>query len=123
MSYYQGSDLQVPGSELSSFFPESQLNVNESSLISPRFSILNDNWEAQIFYSRTESELEATQDVFLQDNLLEQTGNEIEALIHYSLNSDSKLSLGAGYYDYDFWFKNRASVILKSSAPAIASLP
>ena len=73
LSYYQGSDLQVPGSELSSFFPESQLNVNESSLISPRFSILNENWEAQIFYSRTESELEATQDVFLQDNLLEQT--------------------------------------------------
>ena len=102
MSYYQGSDLQVPGSELSSFFPESQLNVNESSLISPRFSILNDNWEAQIFYSRTESELEATQDVFLQDNLLEQTGNEIEALIHYTLKGDSKLSLGAGYYDYDF---------------------
>ncbi|MEC7224868.1 MAG: TonB-dependent receptor [Verrucomicrobiota bacterium] len=102
LSYYQGSDLQVPGSELSSFFPESQLNVNESSLISPRFSILNDNWEAQIFYSRTESELEATQDVFLQDNLLEQTGNEIEALIHYTLKGDSKLSLGAGYYDYDF---------------------
>ena len=100
--YYQASDLQVPGSELSSFFPESQLNVNESSLISPRFSILNDNWEAQIFYSRTESELEATQDVFLQDNLLEQTGNEIEALIHYTLKGDSKLSLGAGYYDYDF---------------------
>ena len=102
LSYYQGSDLQVPGSELSSFFPESQLNVNESSLISPRFSILNDNWEAQIFYSRTESELEATQDVFLQDNLLEQTGNEIEALFHYTLKGDSKLSLGAGYYDYDF---------------------
>ena len=102
LSYYQGSDLQVPGSELSSFFPESQLNVNDSSLISPRFSILNDNWEAQIFYSRTESELEATQDVFLQDNLLEQTGNEIEALIHYTLKGDSKLSLGAGYYDYDF---------------------
>ena len=102
LSYYQGSDLQVPGSELSSFFPESQLNVNESSLISPRFSILNENWEAQIFYSRTESELEATQDVFLQDNLLEQTGNEIEALIHYTLKGDSKLSLGAGYYDYDF---------------------
>ena len=102
LSYYQGSDLQVPGSELSSFFPESQLNVNESSLISPRFSILNDNWEAQIFYSRTESELEATQDVFLQDNILEQTGNEIEALIHYTLKGDSKLSLGAGYYDYDF---------------------
>ena len=102
LSYYQGSDLQVPGSELSSFFPESQLNVNESSLISPRFSILNENWEAQIFYSRTESELEATQDVFFQDNLLEQTGNEIEALIHYTLKGDSKLSLGAGYYDYDF---------------------
>ena len=60
LSFYQGSDLQVPGSELGGSFPEPQINVNESSLISPRLSIAEKNWNAQIFFSRTASELEGT---------------------------------------------------------------
>ena len=102
LSFYQGSDLQVPGSELGGSFPEPQINVNESSLISPRLSITEKDWNAQIFFSRTDSGLEATQDVFQQDNILKQTGNEIEALVNYSVLDNSIWTLGSGYYNYEF---------------------
>ena len=100
--FYQNSDLQVPGSEQSSFFPEPQINANESHLFSPRISIFRDHWDSWIFYSHTKSNLKATKDVFLQDNILEQTGNEFEAVINFHSKSESTWTIGTGYYEYEF---------------------
>ena len=102
LSFYQSSDLQVPGSERSSFFPEPQINVNESYLFSPRISILRQDWDAWIFYSRTNSNLKATKDVFFQDNILKQTGNEFEAVINFHPTPEWTSTIGAGHYEYEF---------------------
>jgi len=102
LGYIQSSFLQVPGSELSFNFPEMQHNRNQSALFSPRFTIERDDWEFTTFYSYSENELEATQDVFFQDNLLEQTGHEAEAVFHYHPTDHATYSLGAGYYEYEF---------------------
>src|SRR5690606_16787361 len=45
LGYIQGSDLQVAGSSLSPNFPEPMLNTNQSSLFSPRFSLIRDDWD------------------------------------------------------------------------------
>ncbi len=100
--FYQNSDLQVPGSELSSFFPEPQINANQSHLFSPRVSIFRDHWDFWVFYSHTESNLKATRDIFLQDNILEQTGNEFEAVINFHSVTESKWTIGTGHYEYEF---------------------
>lgn len=102
LGYWQDSELQVPGSRLSPAFPESQINDNRSYLWSPRFSILRDDWDFSVFYSRTNSELEATRDVFLQDNLLEQTSDEVEAQLNLRPSDVAAFSLGAGWYGYEF---------------------
>ena len=100
--FYQKSDLQVPGSEQSPFFPEPQINANESHLFSPRISIFRDHWDSWIFYSHTKSNLKATKDVFLQDNTLEQTGNEFEAVINFHSSTESTWTIGTGHYEYEF---------------------
>ncbi len=102
LSFYQSSDLQVPGSEQSSFFPEPQINVNESNLFSPRISMFRNNWDAQVFFSHTNSNLKAIKDVFLQDNILKQTGNEFEAIINFHPTTKSTWTIGSGYYKYEF---------------------
>ena len=102
LSFYQSSDLQVPGSEQSSFFPEPQINVNESHLFSPRISIFRKDWDAWVFYSRTNSNLQATKDVFLQDNILKQIGNEFEAVINFHPIPKWTSTIGAGHYEYEF---------------------
>ncbi|MEC8906974.1 MAG: TonB-dependent receptor plug domain-containing protein [Verrucomicrobiota bacterium] len=102
LSFYQTSDLQVPGSEQSSFFPEPQINVNKSNLFSPRISIFRNDWDARIFYSHTNSDLKAIKNVFLQDNILEQIGNELEAVINFYPSTESTWTIGTGYYKYEF---------------------
>ncbi|MCB1204678.1 MAG: TonB-dependent receptor [Verrucomicrobiae bacterium] len=102
LGYIQDSFLEVPGSSLSPAFPETQLNDNQSSLFSPRFSIARDEWDFSAFYSHTRNELAATRDVFALDSLLEQTGDEFEAVFHWHPDKHATWTLGAGHYTYEF---------------------
>lgn len=102
LGYLQDSFLEVPGSSLSPAFPEQQINRNLSTLFSPRFSLVRDDWDFSAFYSHTTNELEATRDLFFNDNLLEQTGHEIEAVFNYHPADGATYTLGAGYYGYAF---------------------
>jgi vitamin B12 transporter len=102
LGYIQDAYLEVPGSSLSPAFPEQQLNKNQSSLFSPRLSMQRDDWDFSIFYSRTKNELEATRDLFFNDNLLEQVGNEAEAIFNWHPTKEATYTLGAGYYGYEF---------------------
>jgi len=102
LGYIQDSFIQVPGSSLSPFFPEQQINKNRSTLFSPRFSIVRGDWDFSTFYSHTANELEARKDTFFNDNLLEQTGHEVEAVINFRPNEETAYTLGAGYYGYEF---------------------
>jgi len=102
LGYIQDSFLEVPGSSLSAGFPDQQINKNQSTLFSPRFSMRRDDWDFSTFYSLTTNELEATKDAFFNDNLLEQTGNELEAVFNYHPTAEATWTLGAGYYGYEF---------------------
>lgn len=102
LGYIQDSFLQVPGSSLAPTFPEEQINKNLSTLFSPRFSIARDDWDFSTFYSHTTNELEAAKDAFFNDNLLEQTGHEIEAVFNYHPTDAATWTIGAGYYGYEF---------------------
>lgn len=102
LGYYQDSELQVPGSTQSFFFPETQLNDNESWLLSPRFSIQRDDWDFSTFYSHNRSELEATQDVFFLDSLLEQESNEVEAQLNLHPSDNATFTLGGGWFEHEF---------------------
>lgn len=102
LGYIQDSDLQVAGSSLSPAFPESQLNANQASLVSPRFSIERDEWDFSVFYSHTENELLATQDPFFNDSLLEQVGDEFEAVFNWHPDKNATWTLGAGHYTQGF---------------------
>ncbi|MEX2580193.1 MAG: TonB-dependent receptor plug domain-containing protein [Verrucomicrobiales bacterium] len=102
LGYVQDSELQVPGSSLAFGFPQMQVNENRSALVSPRFSIERDDWDFSVFYSYTTNDLRATDDPFLNDNLLEQTGHETEAVFNYRPTDDAVLTLGGGHYDYSF---------------------
>jgi len=102
LGYVQDSFLEVPGSSLSPSFPETQLNDNQSSLFSPRFSITRDDWDFSTFYSFSQNELAATRDVFALDSLLEQTGHEFEMVFNWHPDQDATYTLGAGHYTYEF---------------------
>jgi vitamin B12 transporter len=102
LGYLQDSRLEVPGSELSTFYPEGQLNDNRSWLLSPRLTIERDLWDLQAYYSHNESRLNATRDVYLQDNRLEQSSNEVEARINMHPTDNGTYTLGVGYFGYDF---------------------
>jgi len=102
LGYIQDGSLEVPGSSLSPGFPEPQLNQNQSSLFSPRFSIQRDEWDFSLFYSHTRNELTATRDLFFLDNRLDQTGHEVGAQFTWRPQEDLALTLGGGHYDYSF---------------------
>jgi len=102
LGYYQDSRLQVPGPTHSPLFPEPQLNDSTTWLASPRLTIERDGWDFQLYYSRNESELEATRDVFLQDNLLDQASDEAEARVNLKPSKDTTLTLGTAWYSYEF---------------------
>jgi len=102
LGYVQDSFLEVPGSSLSPAFPEPQLNDNQSSLFSPRFSVARDEWDFSAFYSGSRNELEATRDVSALDSRLEQTGHEFEAVFNWHPDKNATWTLGAGHYTYEF---------------------
>jgi len=102
LGHLQESYLEVPGSSLALTFPEMQLNRNSSVLLSPRFIIERDQWDFSVFYSYTENELEATRDAFFNDNLLNQTGNEIEARANFRPSEETTLTIGGGHYNQTF---------------------
>ncbi len=102
LGYYQDSSLEVPGSSTWATFPEPQINDNQSSLFSPRFSIVRDEWDFSMFYSHTKNELVATRDVWANDNRLDQTSHEFEAVFNWRPGKDATYTLGAGHYTYAF---------------------
>jgi len=102
LGYVQDSFLEVPGSSLNPDFPQDQINKNDSALISPRFSIQRDDWDFSAFYSYTSNELQATRDPFFNDNLLDQTGHEFEAVFNFHPTDRGTYTLGGGYYEYEF---------------------
>ena len=102
LGFFQDSQLEVPGSSLSAFFPETQLNDNESGLLSPRFTVERDEWDFSVFYSYNTSELEATQDVFFLDNELDQYSHEAEAQLNLRPIEETEFTIGSGYYQYEF---------------------
>jgi len=102
LGYAQDSNLEVPGSSLNPTFPEMQLNDNRSGLFSPRFTVERDDWDFSVFYSYTTNELTATQDVFLNDNIYDQTGHEAEALFNYHPTDETTYTIGGAYYSNEF---------------------
>lgn len=102
LGYVQDSKLQVPGSRLAPGFPQMQWNDNRSGLFSPRFIVERDNWDFSAFYSYTTNELIATQDPFFNDNILEQTGHEAEAVFNYHPTDEATFTIGGGHYDHSF---------------------
>jgi vitamin B12 transporter len=102
LGYVQDATLQVPGSSLGFAFPEPQINQNQSSMVSPRFSIVRDEWDLSVFYSHTRNELLATRDLFFFDNRLDQTGHEIGAQLTWRPVEEVALTVGGGHYDYAF---------------------
>ncbi|NOX98957.1 MAG: TonB-dependent receptor, partial [Verrucomicrobia bacterium] len=102
LAYLQDSQLEVPGSTLSTFYPENQLNDNRSWLLSPRLTIERDSWDLGAYYSYNSSRLNATRDVFLQDNRLEQTSNEVEVKLNIHPTDNGIYTVGLAYFDYDF---------------------
>ncbi len=102
LGYIQDSNLQVAGSENSPTFPSRQTNQNDSNLLSPRLSIIRDDWDFSAFYSYTSNDLVALMAPFFTDHSLNQIGRETEALFNYRGIENTVLTLGAGNYSYQF---------------------
>lgn len=102
LGYVQDSFLQVPGSSRSLSFPQNQLNNNESSLFSPRFTLKRDDWDLSVFFSKADNELTATNAPFFSDSQFEQESRETEAQFNWQPRDGSTLTLGAGHFDYEF---------------------
>ena len=108
LGYVQNSNLQVAGSSLSQNFPSQQTNANQSNLLSPRISVIRDDWDFTAFYSYTSNDLEALMAPFFGDNSLNQVGREAEGLFNYRGIDDALFTLGAGNYGYEF---DRSAII------------
>lgn len=108
LGYVQNSNLQVAGSSLSPDFPSQQTNSNQSNLLSPRISVIRDEWDFTAFYSYTSNDLEALMAPFFGDNALNQVGREAEGLFNYRGIDDALFTLGAGNYSYEF---DRSAII------------
>ncbi len=102
LAYIQESSVGVPGNENGSSFPESQINDNESLLLSPRLRWQHGDWEVSTFYSYTENELVATDAPFFSDNSLQQTGHEFEAVASFRPSDEQSYLVGVAAYQYDF---------------------
>ncbi|HRQ88234.1 MAG TPA: TonB-dependent receptor [Bacteroidia bacterium] len=103
LGYIQDSSLEVAGSSLGLAFPEPQINDNQSSLFSPRFSIVRDEWDFSMFYSHTKNELVASRNLWApSDNRLDQTSHEFEAVFNWHPNKEATYTLGVGHYTYEF---------------------
>lgn len=102
LGYIQNGSIEVPGSTLGFAFPANEINNNRSGLFSPRLTIERDTWDFSAFYSYTTNELEAIMTPFGNDNLLEQTGHEAEAVFNFHPTKSATYTLGAGYYGYEF---------------------
>jgi vitamin B12 transporter len=98
----QDSFLEVPGSSLSPAFPEPQINRNDSALLSPRLTIVQDDWDFSVFYSYSNNELTATRDLFFNDNRLDQTGHETEAIFNFHPTDEATWTIGGGHYSQEF---------------------
>jgi len=108
LGYVQDGEVIAPNGSNTLFFPEEQRNRNQSSLFSPRISIERENWSASAFYSYTDNELIADRTSFFApgdgglDTKLDQVGHEIESVIHFHPSDETRWTLGAGNYDYEF---------------------
>jgi vitamin B12 transporter len=98
----QDSEVGVPGSSLGFGFPAAERNENRSHLWSPRLSIIREAWDVSVFYSHTANELTDTQSPFATDSILDQSGDEFEAVANYRPNSHTTYTLGTGHYEQAF---------------------
>lgn len=99
---YQDSEVGVPGSSLGFGFPVAERNENRTQLWSPRITIMREDWDVSVFYSHTVNELTDTRSPFASDSILDQNGNEFEAVINYRPTGGTVYTLGAGHYEQSF---------------------
>lgn len=98
----QDSEVGVPGSSLGFGFPAAERNENRSQLWSPRLSIIRKDWDMSIFYSHTANELTDTRSPFATDSILDQSGDEFEAVVNYRPNRQTTYTLGTSHYEQAF---------------------
>lgn len=99
---YQDSEVGVPGSSLGFGFPVAERNENLSQLWSPRITILREDWDVSVFYSHTVNELIDTRSPFGSDSILDQSGDEFEAVVNFRPTRGTTYALGAGHYEQSF---------------------
>ena len=107
LGYVQSGEVQVPGSDFQNAnFPARQMNLNDSYLLSPRLTIEKDDWDASVFFSYNQNDLENIMTPlffgFGVDGNLRQIGRETEAVYNYTGIEDATLTVGGGTYDYTF---------------------
>ncbi|MDF1751912.1 MAG: TonB-dependent receptor [Verrucomicrobiales bacterium] len=107
LGFVQAGEVMVPGSDFQNpNFPAKQENLNDSYLISPRLTIERDNWDASVFYSYNQNDLENINTPqffgFGTNGSLRQIGRETEALFNYTAIDNATLSVGGGNYEYYF---------------------
>ncbi len=104
--YYQSGEAGVAGDErepfanFGVFFPGSEINSNDSRLISPRLTIEKEDWNASALYSYNENRLDAVNNGF--DNRLDQEARETEVVWNYTGLDNAVMTLGGGSYTYSF---------------------
>lgn len=64
--------------------------------------MVRDDWDFQVFYSYTSNDLLATRDLFFNDNRLDQTGHETEAIFNYHPTDEATWTVGGGHYGQEF---------------------
>jgi vitamin B12 transporter len=98
----QEGEVGVPGSALGFGFPVAERNENRGLLWSPRFSVVREEWDFAAFYSHTNNELIDTRSPFATDSILDQTGDEFEAVVNFRPSQETTYTLGAGHYEQSF---------------------
>ena len=102
LGYVQDANLQVAGSTNRPTFPAQQTTDTQSDLLSPRISVIRDDWDFSGFYSLTSTDLESLSSPLFSDHTLSQVGREAEALFNYRGVEGAVFTLGAGSYQYEF---------------------
>lgn len=106
----QDSFLEVPGRRSIAGvarpgFPVDQTNANQSSLFSPRISIMREDWDFSTFYSYTTNVLDDRESPGFAGNIdsrYEQSGREWESVFNYRPSNEATLTIGAGHSAFQF---------------------
>ncbi|MEM7699230.1 MAG: TonB-dependent receptor [Verrucomicrobiota bacterium] len=101
LGYLQDGRVDTPGARGGFGFPSAAFNQNRGYLVSPRFSILRDDWDLSVLYSHSGNDLLA-RDTGGFDNDLFQTGEEFEAVFNVRPSDRLEFTIGSGHYQYEF---------------------